>query len=274
MSLFGFGASSSKSTSESQSTSTGRSTSASGSTSFGTSVQGSQSTSDVAFKDLFAQLYGGAATAAGGLAGTPIKSAADMLFSGGTQFLDQLGGGAGMDYLTSRVKGESPVLQEQIDALGADLGSFFRDELNPAITSQAVGGGQLGGGRQGVAQGAAVGQVAKQFSQGATALRAADVQARDAAARDLTGLRTGAAQVGLAGIPGLLQTAQTGALADLAPFQALAGILGGPTVVGQSSSFGSSEAGSVAQAISDSFQESQSTSKSKGKSKSGSIGFG
>lgn len=265
MGLFNFGASSSKSSSESQSTSG----SSSRGGSFGTSVQGSQASQDVAFKDLFAKLYGGASSAAAGLSGTPIKSAADMLFSGGTSFLEGLSGGAGTDYLESRIKGESPVLKEQIAALGDDLGAFFRDELNPAITSQAVGGGALGGGRQGVAQGIATREVGTQFARGVTALRSADIAARDAAARDLTSLQTSAAGTGLAALPALLGIAQTGALADLAPFQALGGILGGPTVLGQSSSFGTSQ--NVAEQISDSF--SQSTSKSKGKSKSGSIGF-
>ena len=266
MGLFSFGASKSKS--ESQATS--QSATDSASASFGTSQQGSQASQDVAFKDLFAKLYGGASAAAGGLSGAPIKSAADMLFSGGTRFLDELGGGPGADYLQSRVNGESPVLQEQISALGDDLGAFFRDELNPAITSQAVGGGALGGGRQGVAQGMATREVGSQFAKGATALRAADVSARDAAARDLISLKTNAAGVGLGALPGMLGIASQGALADLAPFQALAGVLGGPTVVGQSSSFGTSDSGSVAKSVSDSY--SQSTSK--GKSKSGSIGFG
>lgn len=274
MGLFSFGASSSKTSSESQATSQSGSSSRGGSASFGTSRQGSESSTDVAFKDLFAKLYGGAATAAGGLSGAPIKSAADMLFSGGTGFLDSLAGGAGMDYLQNRVSGESPVLKEQIAGLSEDLGAFFRDELNPAITSQAVGGGTLGGGRQGVAQGIASKEVATQFARGATALRSADVAARDAAARDLTALKTSAAGTGLGALPALLGVAQTGALADLAPFQALAGVFGGPTVVGQSSSFGTSDSGSIASQISDAFSESQSTSKSKGKSKSGSIGFG
>jgi hypothetical protein len=266
MGLFSFGASSSKSKSESQSTSG----SSSDAYNVGSSRQGSQSSQDIAFKDMFAKLYGGAAAAAGGMSGMPIKSAADMLFSGGVGFLNQLEGGEGDAYLANRIKGESPVLQEQISALGDDLGAFFRDELNPAITSQAVGGGALGGGRQGVAQGIASKEVATQFARGATALRSEDIKARDAAARDLTGLRTAAAGTGLAALPGMLGVASTGALADLAPFQALSQIFGGPTVVGQSSSYG--ESTNVGKSVSDSF--SQSTSSSKGKSKSGSIGFG
>lgn len=272
--MFGFSGSSSTQKSESQSTSQAGSTGISVSSAVGKSRQGSQSSTDIAFADLFSQLYGGAAAAAGGLSGQPVRSAADMLFSGGTDFLDNLGGGPGADYLAARVGGESPVLQEQIDALGADLGNFFRDELNPAITSQAVGGMGLGGGRQGVAQGMAGREVASQFTRGATALRSADVAARDSAAAQLEAQRTGAASVGLGAIPGLLATAQTGAMADLAPFQALAGILGGPTLTSQSSSFGESDSESIARAISDSFSESQSTSKSKGKSKSGGISFG
>ena len=282
MGLFGIGGSSSKSKTVSNSYGYQGSFSQnlSDSTSRSTSNAGSQSgtSQDIAFADLFQQLYGGAASAAGGLSGQPIQSAANMLFSGGTGFLDSLQGGAGADYLEQRVSGQSPVLDEQIAALGSDLGSFFRDELDPAITAQAVAGGQLGGGRQGVAQGQAIAQVGKQFAQGATALRANDVAMRDEAAGNLESIRTSAAGVGLSALPSLLGLRQQGQLAALAPYQALAGILGGPTVLSQSqaTSFSDSLSTSdaIARAISASFGEDFAKSESSSKSKSGNLSFG
>lgn len=271
--MFGIGGSSSKSSSEASSYGYTGSRSDSLSTQQGSSRSGSSSSQDIAFKDLFARLYGGAASAAGGISGEGVKSAGDMLFSGGLGFLEALQGGDAALYLRDRVNGSSGVLDEQIGALKEDLGSFFRDELNPAITSQAVGGGQLGGGRQGVSQGIAVGKVSQEFQRGATALRSADQAQRDTAARDLFSLSNQGAAAGLSAIPGLLDTKSRAEMASLAPYQALAGILGGPTVLGESSSFGESSSEAVARSISESFGEDFSQSKSKGKSKSGSIGF-
>lgn len=263
--MFGLSGSTSKSKATSSSASYGYqgSSSVQGSSSFGRSGQ------SLAFQDLFANLYGGASTAAAGMSGQPIQDAASMLFSGGMGFLDQLQGSPEADYLAGRVSGANPLLDQQIGALGEDLGRFFRDELNPAITSDAVAGGQLGGGRQGVAQGAATAAVAREFQRGATDLRTGDMMARDAAARDLMASRTANAGTGLGSLGALLGIAQTGSLANLAPFQALAQIMGGPTTLT------SSESGSIAQAIADSFGEDSAWSKSKSSSsgKSAAIGF-
>jgi hypothetical protein len=263
--MFGLSGSTSKSKSTSTSGSYGYqgSTSQSGSTSFGSSSQ------SLAFQDLFAQLYGGAASTAAGMSGQPVQDAASMLFSGGVGFLDQLQGSPEQDYLAGRVSGANPLLDEQIGALGDDLGRFFRDELNPTITGDAVAAGALGGGRQGVAQGAAAAAVGREFQRGATELRTGDMMARDAAARDLMASRTANAGVGLGSLGALLGVAQTGSLANLAPFQALASIMGGPTTLT------TSESGSIAQAIADSFGEDSAWAKSKSTSsgKSAAIGF-
>jgi hypothetical protein len=278
---FGIGGSSSKTSSES--TSYGYSGSASlnmsDSSSLGTSSSGAQSSStqNIAFADLFKQLYGGAASVAGGLSGAPIGSAAEMLFSGGTDFLQSLQGGPAAGYLEQRISGQSPVLQEQIGALGDDLTKLFTDKLNPEITSRAVAGGTLGGGRQGVAQGVAMGEVAREFARGSTALRASDIAARDQAATNLMAQRTAAAGTGLNSLQSLLDIQQAGSLSALAPYQALSGILGGPTVLTQAQSTSESESmntsEAIARAISASFGEDFSKSTSKSKSKSGSISF-
>lgn len=259
---FGFGGSTS--TSQSQSESFEQSQSRSGSGGF------SQSQADqrIAFEDIFARLFGGAEGAAAGLDPSLLTEAANTLFTSGQSFMDQIGNNAGTAFLERRLSDDNQVLQDQIDLLGEDLGRFFEEELNPAITSQAISGGQLGGGRQGVAQGRALSEVASQFTRGATALRAGDVAARDAAAGTLAGNAITGAQVGFSGIPAVAGAADLGFSAGLAPYERLAAILGGPTVLGSSSS----TAADWARAFSSSFGRSRATSTSR--SRGLSLGFG
>jgi hypothetical protein len=257
----GIGLSSSESSANSQSTQ--RQQSESGSGGFG--IAGSQDT--VAFEDIFARMFGGAEGAAGGLDPSMLTGAANTLFSSGMGFMDQIGGDKGTAYLQDRLGGDNAVLQEQIDLMGKDLGSFFNEELMPGITSQAVGGGQLGGGRQGVAQGAAMRQVGDQFTRGSVALRAGDIAARDNAASTLSGNAIGGAMTAFQGMPGMMGVANAGFGAGMAPYERLASILGGPTTLG--SSFSTSA--DWANAWSNSFAQSSATSKSK--SKAMSLGF-
>lgn len=252
---FGFGGSTSSTDSRSQSTqqSNAASTSAGSSQSF--------SQDSIAFEDIFARMFGGAEGAAGGLDPSMLTDAANQLFSGGLDVMNQLGGDAGSQYLEGRL-GENDVLQQQIDLLGEDLGGFFNEQLMPGITSQAVGGGALGGGRQGVAQGMAADQVGDLFTQGATALRAGDMQARDAAAGVLAGNAGQNAMTSLQGLPGLAGLADMGFGAAMSPYERLAGILGGPTTL---TNAGSTSA-DFANSFSNSFAQSTASSRSRGKS--------
>lgn len=276
MALFSFGGSKSKSQSSSLDLGYGYSGSGSESGSFGesSSVSGGRSSQRIAFEDIFAELYGNASGAAGRVAqlAPALTDQANMLFSGGLGFLDALGGGS--EFLESRVSGESPVLQQQIDALGADLGEFFREELNPTITGEAVATGTLGGGRQGVAQAEAAEQVAQEFQRGVVGLRTADVAARDSAARALLQSRISGAGVGLSALPGLFGVAQGGFGAELAPYTALAGILGGPTTLTESEQFGRASSTDIARAISQAFGEDFRYGKSQSSSSSKSFNFG
>jgi hypothetical protein len=266
---FSFGGSKNSSSSRGDSSSVdfGSSTSVSG----GESVAGSDSSQSIAFEDVFARLFGGAENAAAGLDPSMLSNAANQLFSGGLGFLDSLSGGAGSDFLSARVSGESPVLGEQIGALGEDIGKFFTEQILPGISSESIAGGSLGGGRQGVAEGIAGGEAARQFSQGATALRSSDIAARDAAAATLGEQRIAAAGTGLSQLGSLAGIADFGFGADLAPFDRLSAILGGPTVLGESSSFSSAE--DFARAFSSSFGASRSTTSSQSKGKAAKIGF-
>ena len=259
---FGFGGSRSSSTSNSQSTDQSTSRSFSGGASQSSSEQ------SVAFEDIFARLFGGAEGAAAGLDPSMLTNTANQLFSTGTGFMSQIGGDAGTAFLQDRLTGGNEVLQQQIDLLGEDVGQFFNEQLLPGITSDAVAGGQLGGGRQGVAQGRAIQEAGNQFTRGATALRAGDITARDAAAGTLAGNTVAGAQVGLQGLGGLAGIADMGFSAGLSPYERLAGILGGPTVLGSSQS----TAADFARAMSDSYSQSTASSTSRGRSFD--IGFG
>lgn len=293
MALFSFGREKSKSQSQQSSfgysTSQSESSSLSGGSSVSSSGSAARSFTDIAFADIFRELYSGA-TGAADRAANLVPALADQarqLFGGGVSFLDDLQAAgapdAGADYLAARVAGESPVLDEQIGALGEDLSRFFGEQLNPQITEAAVRSGALGGGRQGVAQGLATEAVAREFARGATSLRAADVAARDAAARDLSGNlrateanRIAAAGTGLGALPGLFGIAQGGFGAELAPYQALASILGGPvTLAGsESTSSSSSAAYDFAEAVSRATGYSEERSQGSSISKSGGFNIG
>lgn len=225
--IFGIGGSKSKQSSQQQSQASGSSTSS------GISRQ------RLAFSDLFGQLYGEATAATTAFdredqISSSIRDNANALFSGGTSFLQNLeSGGEGADYLRSRITAEGTV-DEQIGFLQEDLSRFFNEELLTGIRRSAVGSGTYGGSRQGVNEALAAREVAGQFARGVTDIRQRDLDARTAAAADLFGLESSAAATGLAGLTTVADVGERAALADLAPYEALAGILGDPTVVGES----------------------------------------
>ena len=162
--------------------------------------------------------------------------------------------------------GNDPALQNQIGQLGTDITRQF-EQLLPSITNQAVGGGQLGGGRQGVAQGLLGQSSLDAFQRGATDLRFQDLNRQLGAAGQLGGLQGQAAgqlgQIGGQGALGAGQLQQAGQLgagqlglgglgqlqgqfnlglspfaAQFGPLQSLASILGPPTVLSQQTSTG------------------------------------
>lgn len=235
--------------------------------SFQDSVSGGTSGSSqaIAFAPIFEQLFSGASKAGQGalLGANEITRAATQLFTGGSKFMEGLGGDVGTQYLADRVTGDNPVLQQNIDLLREDAGRLFSEQLNPAITSRAVAGGNLGGGRQGVAQGLATEAVTREFVRGSTALRTADQAQRDAAAGTVASNSLAAASTGLGALPGLLDLLERGNSAELGIFSNLSSILGGPTTLTTSSSdsFSRSTAQSVAEAFSRAFGENTSASR-------------
>jgi hypothetical protein len=220
----------------------------SGSVSTGVSggVTGSQGTTgseqSVFSGDLVRQLYSGALGAAGAIDPALATSRVNQLFTGGASILDQLeGGGAGTDYLNKRLSGDnSSVLNAQIDALGSDLGRFYKEQLNPTIVGNSISAGQLGGGREGVAQGAASDSVLRQFATQAGNLRAADITSRDNAAISLLQTQGANAKVGLDSLSSLATLGSGASVLD--PYKAAGQVFGAPTALtssyGQNTSFG------------------------------------
>lgn len=268
MGLFNFGGSrsSSRSSGRSSSLDFSRSDSRSG----GFSESGSGASQRVAFEDVFARLFGGAEGAATGLDPSIVTDTANQLFNTGTDFLNGLGGDAGSDYLDRRLSGAESNVDEQIALLGEDIGRFFSEEINPAISSEAIAAGGFGGGRQGVAQGIAAARAGEEFRRGAAAIRAGDVAARDRIAEGVSRTDLERRGLGLSAMPSLLGLRETAFSAGLQPYERLASILGAPTVLGESSSF--STAADFARAWSESFGRSESRTDSR--SSGGSISFG
>ncbi len=138
----------------------------------------------------------------------------------------------------------SPAVQQaQIGQLGSDLGAFFNQQILPGISRGAIGTGGLGGGRQGVAQGVAAGELARAFTGGATDIMAQGQQ------QQLSGL-LGASQSqlgGLSSLGSLFGLGQAPFAAQFSPLLNLASIIGGPTVLSrqqaQSQSRSRSESG-------------------------------
>lgn len=241
---------------------------------FSQGTSSGRSTQDVFLEDLFRSLYGQAGDATqGALDLVPeLQGQAADLFNAGGSFLQSLQGNQGMDYMADRLSGSNPLVQENINALGGDIGAFLRDEINPVLTSNAVRAGGLGGSRQGVAQGAAANAALQQFQRGATGIRTADLAQRDQLAGQYGSLTNQAAGTGLGALGSLLGIGQQSAMAGMAPLSALAQIMGGPTVLTQSANQSQQTAEDFAQALARAwgFDTSESDSSSYGASNSSS----
>jgi hypothetical protein len=221
------------------------------------STSGSMSSEAIAFEDFYKSLYGKAT----GVADTALNSnvlndAARSLFTGGSEFLRSMGADEGTEYLQSRLSGENPAVEDAIRKVQADTGRLFNEELLPGITSENVAGGTLGGSRQGVAQGLATREAGRLFTDAATDIRLGDIRSRDAAAGTIAQNTLTAANTGLGSLPTLLGLLQAGNEEDIGILERFKGILGGPTTLTDSSSFG------------DSFSKAYGEAQSRGKSSS------
>ena len=278
MGIFNFGGSKASSSSQSQSSSFDNTDSFGFDFGQSGSVSGGQSTSkqNIAFEDLFANLFGGAAGAAAGVDTSKITEAANFLFSGGTSFLEGLGGDAGSEFLTERLGGIDEIANQQVEQLGADLERFLGENVSRGITAGGIQAGTLGGGRGEVQKGIAERGAAEEFIKGSTAIRANSRAEQDAIAQFLSGQAGVNAGIGLEALPGLLGLAEGGAFAGLTPFAMLSQIMGGPTVLtdAQSTQFGESFGTDFGAQSSTGRAGSQSTSSSSSKEAGFNFGFG
>ncbi len=134
--------------------------------------------------------------------------------------------GQGMGFLGNLQGIGSPAMQQQqIGQLGANLGQMFQQQVLPGIRRGAIGAGMAGGGRQGVAEGVAAGQLGQAFASGATDIMAnAQMQ------------RIAAAQAGIGGLGQIMGVAGAPWTAQYNPLMQFASILGAPTVLSKSES--------------------------------------
>ena len=168
---------------------------------------------------------------------------------------------AGLEGLGGLMDPSSQIAAQEA-SLASGLGDLFNNELMPGIARNAVGAGQLGGGRQGVAEGQAVGEIANAYTQGLGDITArANQQALGAA-----GMMPGFAQ-------GIMSNVMSPFQQPMNILQMMAQALGGPTVLGQSQ--GTSDSFSMGQTGSQSSGSSQSTQTGRqgSQSESSSTGF-
>lgn len=190
-------------------------------------------------QDVFEQLFAGAGGAAANIDTSGLTDTANALFSSGGKILGGLEDiAAGTDisgeFQAGRITGEGSLADENIGLLSEDLGRIFSEQFLPAITGSAVATGTLGGGRQGVAEGAALSSLAREFQRGSVNIRNNELLAREQAARDLSASRLAGSNSAIAALPGQFGLAEAGALAPLSPFAALSNIIGDPTLLSSS----------------------------------------
>lgn len=222
----------------------------------------SQSDQRIAFEDVFARLFGGAEGAAAGLDPSMLTEASNYLFGAGQQFVDSLRDNSGISYMEEQLNRPGEFVDDQIAQLQGDIGRLFNEELLPGISADAIGGGQLGGGRQGVAEAGATRIAGELFADSALGIRLGDQARRDTLAGSITDANVAGAQTGLAGMTNLAAIADLGFGAGLSPYERLAGILGGPTTLTSAAS----SSADFARSISSSYGQSQATSRTRSKS--------
>lgn len=169
--------------------------------------------------------------------------------------MNQIAQGRGpMDQFTNP---NNALVQRQLGDLGREMGDFFNEQLMPGIQGNAVAMGGLGGGRNQVAQAQAAGQVADAYSSGATGIMSnAYNQAQNASAIQAQNM------MGAAGMSNDLAMANqnlgmAGLNSFFAPLQAYQGLLGAPTVLGNS--FNQSQASQTSENITSATASSKSS---------------
>jgi hypothetical protein len=121
----------------------------------------------------------------------------------------------------------------QAASLQSGLGQMFRQEMMPALKSNAIASGGFGGGRQGIAEARGAGQLADAYTKGY-----GDI----VAGANATALGAGELAGSLGGQ--IYNLGMMPSMAGFAPLQAMAGLLGSPTVLQSSMGRSSGKGGS------------------------------
>lgn len=262
MGLFNFGGSRSRSQSRSSSFSFdnldafgfdfGFDTSQSRSRSGGRSVDrsGSRSSQSVAFEDVFANLFGDASAAAGGVNTGNITAAANMLFAGGQDIITQLqDGGTGAAFLESQISGADQIADAQVDQLGDDLQRFLAEDVRGTLTQAGVSTNTLGGSRGEVQAGIAERGASEAFIRGATDIRDRSRNRTSSLATALMQSESERSSTALAALPQMFGLMESGQMASLSPMMALSQILGPQIALTESESFGMGESSQFSEAL-------------------------
>ena len=144
---------------------------------------------------------------------------------------------AGQNFLggTQALADPRSQIAAQEASLASGLGNLFQNQLNPAISSNAINAGGFGGSRQGVAQGQAIGQLGQAYTEGL-----GDITAR------ANQQALGAQGQGIASLGSLFDMGMAGYNNAWNPLQQYQSLLGAPTVLtqAQGTSYGSQESAS------------------------------
>lgn len=112
----------------------------------------------------------------GPIAGAPVVSAPNVNAQAvnPTQALGSLGAVDPTKALQNQLSGsvDNPYLNQQIDAIGADIGRNLNNNVLPGLRSQAIASGGFGGSRQGIAEGLAAQGANQQLAAQAANIRA------------------------------------------------------------------------------------------------------
>jgi len=217
MSLFSFG----KSSSKSQSTSSGFSQGSS-------FVEGGQQPFLDFLRNTGVGLFGQQQQA-----GQQFAGQSQELFQQGQQSIGGLTQNPFLDALQGQAGGNPDLVAAQTGQLSDVLGQQFLEQINPAISRGAQGVGQLGGGRQGVAQGLAIQGQQRALAQGNVQFQQADAARSQQAAQAGGSLFGQGTQAGLAALPGLQGLLAMPQQQQLMSLLGLGQAIGDPNVLSQ-----------------------------------------
>ena len=128
---------------------------------------------------------------------------------------------------------QNPFLDQQIQGIGGDISRFLGQNLQ-GIGQGFASANQFGGGRQGLAEGTAIGEAVNEFGQQAANLRGGDLQRQAAALQAGGALQQGASAQGQAGLGDRFNLGLGSFGAAFQPLLMQQQLVGAPTVLGTS----------------------------------------